>query len=228
MNRGRLTTWLLVGAVSIGGLTLFGTIGEFALLRNIWGLWQLNLEMDHDAEVARVRGPVVRQLAQACASCHGLDGNGRNDFYPRLAGQPAIYLERELEAFASGTRRHPIMESAALALTSEQRRELAAYFSRSPLIVDRPSIVNVGAAKALVQRCTSCHGKDLAGQRMELNGAQIATPRIAGQAQGYLLGQLQAYRSGERASPSNVMSGVSQSLSEEDMVALSAYLSSLP
>lgn len=41
--------------------------------------------------------------------------------FPRLAGVSTAYLRSQLEAFASGTRKNPIMQPIAQALSPEQR-----------------------------------------------------------------------------------------------------------
>jgi len=47
---------------------------------------------------------------QACAPCHGAQGQGTGDVYfPRLAGKPAGYLFNQLTAFKSGRRKYPPM-----------------------------------------------------------------------------------------------------------------------
>jgi cytochrome c553 len=47
---------------------------------------------------------------QACAPCHGDQGQGiNNDYFPRLAGKPAGYLFNQLLAFKQGRRRYPPM-----------------------------------------------------------------------------------------------------------------------
>jgi cytochrome c553 len=54
------------------------------------------------ADASAATGPTAsiqhgRQLAQACAACHGPDGNSRGpDPYPNLAAQAAAYLELQL------------------------------------------------------------------------------------------------------------------------------------
>ena len=54
---------------------------------------------------------------------------------PRLAGQKPAYLEQTLRAYRSGTRRHPIMQQQAAALTDDQIAELAAYYAGRPGLI---------------------------------------------------------------------------------------------
>jgi cytochrome c553 len=65
--------------------------------------------------------------AIACQDCHGADGAGLAAF-PRLAGQHASYLVRQLEAFASGHRASTSpMHGIAKDLPPDDAEALAAY-----------------------------------------------------------------------------------------------------
>ena len=81
----------------------------------------------------------------------------------------------------------------------------------------RAQDVKAGQAKATAV-CAVCHGVD--------GIAKIAeAPNLAGQTQGYLVEQLTAFKSGERKN--EMMSVVSQGLSDDDIQNLAAYYSSI-
>ncbi|MDD9875556.1 MAG: c-type cytochrome [Gammaproteobacteria bacterium] len=65
----------------------------------------------------------------ACMGCHGPSGRGIPPAFPRIAGQPAAYIEAQLLAYKSGARINPIMNSVSFALSAQQIRELALYIS---------------------------------------------------------------------------------------------------
>ena len=67
--------------------------------------------------------------AGACAGCHGADGTSFAPMYPNLKGQKAAYIEKQLKAFKSGTRKDPIMAGMAAPLSETDIADLAAYFS---------------------------------------------------------------------------------------------------
>ena len=67
--------------------------------------------------------------AAACAACHGVDGNSTNPDWPKLAGQHAKYLEKQIKAFKSGARKDPLMSPMAANLSDEDIADLAAYYA---------------------------------------------------------------------------------------------------
>lgn len=67
----------------------------------------------------------------ACASCHGKNGEGKEG-YPRLAGQHAEYLVKQLSLFKSELRagaQAPLMHAVTTGLSFEQMTEVAAYLA---------------------------------------------------------------------------------------------------
>ena len=77
---------------------------------------------------------------------------------------------------------------------------------------------DIEAGKARAATCIACHGP--AGISMSPDW-----PNLAGQKEGYLLKQLQAFKNGSRTSP--LMGPMAAPLSEQDMANLAAYYSSL-
>ena len=59
--------------------------------------------------------------AAVCAACHGPDGNSVVNIWPKIAGQHADYLERQLALIKAGTRPVPEMAGIVISL-SELRR----------------------------------------------------------------------------------------------------------
>jgi cytochrome c553 len=173
-----------------------------------------------------------RQLAQACAACHGIDGNTANPaLYPNLAGQAPAYLELQLTNFKNGERPNPIMKSFAAPLKDSDIHDLGVYFGAQAVKAQPQSnreleekgkrIFTAGSA-AGAPACTSCHG--VQGQ------GQAAFPRIASQPAGYTLEQLYVYRDAPKFNNplATVMKGIAVKLSEEEMKSVSAYLAIVP
>ena len=71
-----------------------------------------------------------QQKSQACAACHGPDGNAPvGPDFPRLAGQREDYLLKALKDYKSGARKNPIMAGQVGGLSTQDLADLAAFFS---------------------------------------------------------------------------------------------------
>ena len=71
-----------------------------------------------------------RGKAQACAACHGPEGNKpAGPDFPIIAGQHADYLRKALLDYKSGARANPIMKGFAAALSKQDIEDLATYFA---------------------------------------------------------------------------------------------------
>lgn len=83
------------------------------------------------ASVSMAAGDAAAGKAKAavCAGCHGAKGVSAAPMFPNLAGQKAAYLEKQLKAFRSGTRKDPTMSGMAKPLSDADIANLAAYFS---------------------------------------------------------------------------------------------------
>lgn len=74
---------------------------------------------------------VVGTNSQPCVTCHGKNGEG-NSIYPRLAGQHAEYLVKQLVLFKSQLRADTnatIMHNISSAMSFEQMEAVAAYLA---------------------------------------------------------------------------------------------------
>ncbi len=70
---------------------------------------------------------------QGCQNCHGPGGIGIGPLYPRLAGQPALYLAAQLRAWRDGTRdpgaAQGMMAGIARRMSDRDIEAAAAYFA---------------------------------------------------------------------------------------------------
>jgi cytochrome c553 len=71
---------------------------------------------------------VARDLAAACAICHGTNGVNAGGL-PNLAGQPRDYIVQQLRDFRDGKRPATIMHQIAKGYTEEQYQQLAGFFA---------------------------------------------------------------------------------------------------
>ncbi len=70
-----------------------------------------------------------KSKAASCGACHGPDGNSTNPLWPKLAGQHAPYLVKQLKAYKSGERKDPLMSPMAAGLSEQDMMDLAAYYA---------------------------------------------------------------------------------------------------
>ena len=166
--------------------------------------------------------------ANACFTCHGLDGRGNGAGAPRLAGLDAGYLERQLEAYADGRRDHAEMGWIAKSLRTEDRQAVSYHYAALPapagaaMPAARLRLYHNGDPARGLPACAACHGER--GQ-----GLGPANPPLAGQPAGYLAEQLELWRKAKRRNdPGDVMLRISQLLTPSESGALARYSALLP
>jgi len=164
-----------------------------------------------------------------CFICHGADGESSSPAFPRLAGQNAAYVARQLSDYKSGKRKSSTMQPMVEALNADDFQALGAFFASRPSHgheVQDPELAQVGRFIYLrgnpwtgVASCATCHGADA-------HGSQIL-PRLAGQHAQYTENQLRQFNKRERTNDNAVMHGIASKLSELELRAVAAYLSGL-
>jgi cytochrome c553 len=68
----------------------------------------------------------------ACFQCHGPDGKGMGSAFPSIAGQSALYISNQIEAWKSGTRTNDpvgLMKSVADKLSAEQVAAVSTFLA---------------------------------------------------------------------------------------------------
>ncbi len=165
----------------------------------------------------------------ACVACHGAAGNSTITQNPKLAGQHAAYLQKQLHEFKGPTRNNAVMTGIAKALGEDDVRNIAAYLeqqkpapgaARNKNTVDLgKKIYRAGIAEKNVPACAACHGPNGAGIP-----AQYA--RIAGQHQDYTVSQLTNFRTGSRTNSAQ-MTAIGKRMSDEEMQAVADYIAGL-
>lgn len=70
-----------------------------------------------------------KKKSVTCAACHGPDGNSANPLWPKLAGQHAAYLLKQMKDFKSGARKDPVMAPMAAPLNEQDMANLAAFYA---------------------------------------------------------------------------------------------------
>lgn len=164
-----------------------------------------------------------RAKAQACAACHGADGNSPTPEVPSLAGQTWRYLYIQLRDFKEGRRSNPIMSPMAQPLSREDMIAVANFFAAQPLKPQAFAVdgakAKLGKAKADETLCTMCHLGGFMGQN--------EIPRVAGQNYQYVVAQLKAFKDRTRTNDAGNMTSVARTLSDTDIENLAHYLTGL-
>ncbi|PCH63761.1 MAG: cytochrome c4 [SAR86 cluster bacterium] len=169
--------------------------------------------------------------ATLCASCHGQDGNSALAMNPKLAGQNAGYLSKQLRDFKSGARPSPTMSAMVASLSDTDIADISAWYASQEITIGAAqnegielaqTIYRAGIKDLAVAACSACHSPTGQGN------AQAGFAAIGGQHAEYTLLQLKAFRSGERANDaSGMMRTITERLTDPELEALSNYLSGL-
>lgn len=76
--------------------------------------------------------------AQACQTCHGVDGVSRLPNAPTIAGESEVYLTKQLNAFRSGQRKDEMMAIVVKSLNNQKIADLAAWYASIKVTVTLP------------------------------------------------------------------------------------------
>jgi len=166
-----------------------------------------------------------------CAGCHGVDGNNAVPTFPKLAGQDARYLAKQLADFKSGARKDPSMLGMVAGLTQKDMENLGAYYASQKASLGVASgdaatlkkaerLYRGGDAKSGISACMSCHGPSG-------HGIPPRFPAVSGQHATYAQKQLLDFKAGSRSNDSEVMTRIAFRMSEAEIKAVSEYMAGL-
>jgi len=191
-----------------------------------------------------------KDINELCAGCHGEYGEGGKDGeYPRIAGQPATFIAKQLHLFRD--RKLPNM--AMLEYVDERQtpdadiEDIAAYLEQLELLKQVPPIdeskefdplerlmlakrtLNIRRAEGDIEKgkkiynkeCRSCHGVDGWGERSK------DVPMLAGQYTNYLIRQVDRYRKRIRVHDESDPKELLEEFSDEEIANIFAFLSSV-
>jgi len=166
--------------------------------------------------------------AQSCARCHRKDASGRSaSDTPRLSGQHAAVIIKQVLDIRSGLRYNPLMKP----LVGEEKlnlqtvADIAAHLQRLPVsgaIAMGPGSGVARGKQLFGKDCAGCHGAEGEGN------AIIFAPMVAAQHYSYLLRELEFIRNGERGNSNPAMASLIKNYTQDDLHAVADYLSKLP
>jgi len=200
---------------------------------------------------AQKRWDAPRVVTWNCSGCHGIDGNAQLPYIPRLAGLNAAYTERRIAEFgtapsahvdelldrvmaraapkpgASSVQSRVNMNGMAHSITPAEAKASAAWYATQQPARGRsgnPALIQQGQAIFLkglpadgLLPCQTCHGARAEGK--------AKVPRLAGQNNTYLLGELAKFKEGDRKHAPE-MTMVAKHVESEQFRALASYLQS--
>jgi cytochrome c553 len=171
--------------------------------------------------------------AQACVGCHGNRGEGNPESgSPRIAGQSAYYLHKQLDSYANDSRRDRVMEPIARGLPPELRADVATYFAAIDAPFDRGTrarrptergriLATDGDNRLGVQACRNCHGPGGVGEPPNI-------PYLAGLDASYIASEMNAWKQGTRTNDAGQqMFTIATAMSLDDINAVAEYYASL-
>ncbi|APW47408.1 c-type cytochrome [Rhodoferax antarcticus] len=195
------------------------------MMKVAWLLAALLVAGNSWAEADQARAKKI--VMGSCFLCHGEEGESASEVFPKLAGQHAEYIAKQLENFKSGKRKNTAMIDMVSRLTPEEMEALGKYFaakSAPPETVKDPDLAAVGRyifykgnKFSGLPSCATCHGKDGMGT--------ASLPRLAGQYASYVQAQLKLFGKRERTNDNAVMHSVAANLSPLEMAAVAEYVS---
>lgn len=191
-----------------------------------------------ESQPAKPNPAKVEPIAtQVCAGCHAADGNSATPANPKLAGQHAEYITKQLRDFKAaladpnkeGVRKSAVMGAMVANLTDEDMVNLGAYYAEKtikPGAAKQPytngeKLWRGGNAASGVPACAGCHGPAGAG-------IPVQYPRLAGQHADYIVAQLKAFRNRDRQNdPAKMMRMIADRMTEQEIKDVANYIAGL-
>lgn len=200
-------------------------------LTMLFGLIGSALAVEGDAEAGKSK-------SVTCAACHGADGNSAITMYPKIAGQHADYIYKQLKEFKLGMesggkqgRYDVAMSPMAMPLSDQDMKDVAAYFSSQTtkagstpenVVTEGQYLYRGGDMERGIPACQACHGPRGVGQSL------AGFPKISSQHPEYIKAQLEKFRSGDRNNDMNgMMRDIAVKLTDKDIEILSKYMAGL-
>jgi cytochrome c553 len=193
--------WWIIKAVVLTGTLIFGSI-SFA---------DENLD----------NGKAI--YGEVCATCHGAYGETSNEVIPNILGQYPAYMLTQMAAFLADDPKEArqgvagnLKRSILSSISVQDIKDIVAYLGTIDYKIVGASKEEAEARGELAANgwwlanyagCGNCHGDDFQGLRVrspvtgELDPSvgTPMTPKLVGLKYEYLIRQLQAYQSGNRA-----------------------------
>lgn len=163
-----------------------------------------------------------------CEDCHRKDASGRaNGIFPRLSGQHASVIVKQVLDIRAGRRNNPTMLPlvAESALGNADLASVSAYLRSLPITSNngKGPGTDLARGKQLYERdCAACHGAGGEGDAAKFY------PMVAAQHYRYLLREVIAIRDGTRGNSDAEMVKLVKPYSPAEIEAVADFMSQLP
>lgn len=214
-------------------------------------LLAFSLTLISSSGVVRAEGSATagKEKAATCAGCHGEDGNSQVNTFPKLAGQHASYLVKQLVAFKTGGRKDAMMAPMATSLSEQDIQDIASFYASHKVAANSAPAVDKGADAAeqaknkeemekslaegrnlyrngnlatQVSACIACHGPYGDGNK------PASFPLLKAQHADYLVKTLTDFKTGQRSNnPDNMMRMIALKMSDQEIKSVANYLATL-
>ena len=167
-----------------------------------------------------------------CAACHGPDGNSLAPNFPKIAGQGAPYLLKQMIDIRDGVRNVPEMIPFVTGVSNEDFADIAAFYAqqtakpgaaKEELVKLGERIYRGGIENKGIPACLACHGPTGAGI------ALAKYPALAGQYTDYTKKQLTDFSMGNRTNDGEgrIMRDIAERMHTKEIEAVSSYIEGL-
>jgi cytochrome c553 len=177
-----------------------------------------------DAEAGKAK-------SATCMACHGADGNSAAPNFPKIAGQHASYIAKQLTDYKSGARQDATMTAMAAPLSDQDILDLAAFYASQEVQIGTAAEDKVELGETLyragnmatgVSSCAACHGPTGSGNAM------ANFPSLQGQHADYTVAQLKNFRAGARANDAgSMMRSIAGKMTDAEIEAVAQYIQGL-
>lgn len=174
------------------------------------------------------------EKSKVCAACHAAEGNSTVPAWPKITDQSTKYFIEQMKDFRKGDkgpRFNPVMFGLSAGLSDQDIADLAAFFASQKTTpgITKAEFVSLGERiyrggnlKTGVPACSGCHDPQGMGN------SPAGFPRLSGQHPEYIIEQLKQFRSGARINSVNgIMTDISKRMTDEEIQAVSNYVSGL-
>lgn len=203
--------------------------------------------------VVYAKGNISAGKAKAanCSSCHGDDGNSMVATFPKLAGQHASYIVRQLNDFKDGERNAAMMAALAGALSEQDMEDIAAYYESKTISANALPVIfsddddddeedsaegNVEKVKELLalggELYRNGNEKSHVAACIACHGPNgegnkpSSFPSIRSQHSDYLIKALTDFKKGNRSNlPDSMMHLIAKKMTDKEIQALAFYIS---